>query len=141
MTTPPLSRLQADDLIALARGADTSRPCPDCSPLHSAGWESMPSGFDRRPLVPVGTLRDATTDDEPTLQEYHPGGTHGWSPDAPIALAYHPYNRCDVWQCASCRRAYLRYTEYGGYYQDERVRQVDPALVVEAGTRTDTKEQ
>jgi hypothetical protein len=131
MTTPPFPRLQADELIALARGADTSGPCADCGALHnSPGWESMPSGFDRGALVQVGTIRDQTAEDEPTLQEYHPRGTHGWSPDAPIALAYHPCNRCDVWQCARCRRAYLRYTEHGGYYQDERVRLVDPALVV-----------
>jgi hypothetical protein len=35
-----------------------------------------------------------------------------------------------VWQCGACQRTYLRYTEYGGYYEDERVRLVDPALVV-----------
>ena len=117
--------------MALASAADLSRPCATCRPLRSPGWESMPGGFDRRALVRVGTLRDPSADD-PTLQEHHPRGTHGWSPDAPIALAFHPYNRCDVWQCATCRRAYLRYTEYGGYYEDERVRQVDPALVVDA---------
>ena len=89
----------------------------------------MPSYFDRRALIRVGTLRDETVE-EPTLQEHHPHGTHGWSPDAPIALTHYPYNRCDVWQCATCSRAYLRYTEYGGYYEDERVRQVDPILVI-----------
>jgi len=36
-----------------------------------------------------------------------------------------------VWQCATCRRAFLRYTEYGGYYEDERVRQIDPVLIVD----------
>ena len=89
----------------------------------------MPSYFDRRALIRVGTLRDETVE-EPTLQEHHPHGTHGWLPDAPIALTHYPYNRCDVWQCATCSRAYLRYTEYGGYYEDERVRQVDPVLVI-----------
>jgi len=125
----PPARLGAAGLIALACEADLSRPCTVCEPLRSPGWESMPGSFDRRALVRVGTLRDPD-DDDPTLAEHHPGGTHGWSPDAPIALAYHPYNRCDLWQCVDCRRAYLRYTEYGGYYEDERVRQVDPARVV-----------
>lgn len=119
----------AAELVALAGEADRSRPCPVCGPLRCPGWESMPGSFDRRALVRVGTLREPGVD-EPTLQEHHPQGTHGWSPDAPIAPGYHPYNRCDVWQCASCRRAYLRYTEYGGYYEDERVRAIDPALVV-----------
>jgi hypothetical protein len=91
----------------------------------------MPAAFDRRSLVRVGTLRDPGAD-EPTLLEYHPRGTHSWSADAPIALTYYPYNRCEVWQCTDCRRTYLRYTEYGGYYEDERVRQVDPALVLAA---------
>jgi hypothetical protein len=90
----------------------------------------MPGDFDRRAFVQVGTLRDENAD-EATLDEYHPDGTHGWSPDAPIALGYFPYNRCDVWQCVDCGRAYLRYTEYGGYYHDERIRLVDAALVIE----------
>jgi len=89
----------------------------------------VPSSFDRRALVRVGTIRDDDADNA-TLQEHHPRGTHSWSPDAPIALAYYPYNRCDVWRCAACRRAFLRYTEFGGYYEDERVREIDPALVV-----------
>ena len=72
-------------------------------------------------------------DDEPTLDEHHPAGTHFWSPDAPIAPAFHPANRCDVWQCSACGRAFLRYTEYGGYYQDERVRRLDPALIDTTG--------
>jgi hypothetical protein len=124
------TRLDAAALAALAGKANTSAPCPRCSPLKSPGWESMPSSFDRRALVKVGTLRDPA-EEEPTLQEHHPLGTHAWSPEAPIALAFCPYNRCDVWQCPECSRVYLRYTEYGGYYEDERVRQVDPALIVQ----------
>jgi hypothetical protein len=129
MDPKPPDRLGAAELIALASEADSRRPCLACGPLHSPGWESVPASLDRHALVRVGTLRDPEVD-EPTLQEHHPRGTHGWSPDAPIALGYYPYNRCDVWRCRSCRRAYLRYTEYGGYYEDERVRQVDPALVL-----------
>lgn len=121
--------LTAAELVALARAADASRPCLRCGPLQRPGWESMPGSFDRHALVRTGTLRRPSAD-EATLQEHHPHGTHGWSPDAPIALAYYPCNRCDVWRCGACRRVYLRYTEYGGYYEDERVRLVDPSLVV-----------
>jgi len=128
--TPP-RRLGAADLITLARRADTTAPCEACAALRSPGWESMPSAFDRSRLTHAGSLRDPA-DEEPTLQEFHPQGTHGWSPEAPIAPGYHPYNRCDVWLCMACARPYLRYTEYGGYYQDERVRQVDPRRVVAA---------
>lgn len=130
-TTAP-RRLAAPELAATARRADLSRPCPACAALRSPGWESMPSAFDRRALVQLGTLRDPDVD-EPTLQEHHPHGTHAWSAQAPIALAWYPYNRCEVWACRTCRRAYLRYTEYGGYYHDERVREVDPALIDDLG--------
>ncbi len=131
MGTATHRRLTARELVDLAAAA-AGPPCVACAPLHQPGWESMPSSFDRAALVPVGTLRDEAND-EPTLDEYHPQGTHGWSPDAPIAPAFHPYNRCDVWQCPACRRVYLRYTEFGGYYEDERIRLVDPALVVVGG--------
>ena len=131
MNPHSVKRLVAAELLALANVAERSSSCRVCGSLRCAGWESMPSAFDRRALVRIGTLRDPDVD-EPTLQEHHPHGTHAWSPDAPIAIAYHPYNRCDVWQCTACRRAYLRYTEYGGYYEDERVREVDPAKVVTA---------
>ncbi|OYT86710.1 MAG: hypothetical protein CFE46_14710 [Burkholderiales bacterium PBB6] len=119
-------------LMTLAVAADRSTPCEACGPLRSPGWESMPGSFEQSRLERVGTLR-AASDEEPTLEEYHPAGTNGWSVDAPIAPGFHPYNRCDVWRCRSCHRAYLRYTEFGGYYQDERVRELDAALVVEAG--------
>lgn len=132
MVSSSSDRLGADELVALSQQASLADPCAECGALRCPGWESMPSSFDRRALVRVGTLRDPDVDD-PTLEEYHPDGTHGWSPDAPIALAHYPYNRCDVWQCATCRRAYLRYTEYGGYYEDERVREVDARRVVGAG--------
>jgi hypothetical protein len=109
MSTPSVPLLNADELIALGRQADASRSCSQCGELVCPGWESMPGSFDRRQLQCVGTLR-REDDPEPTLQEHHRRGTHAWSADAPIAPAFHPYNRCDVWQCAVCRRAYLRYT-------------------------------
>jgi hypothetical protein len=31
----------------------------------------------------------------------------------------------------ACGRAFLRYTEYGGYYVEPRIRALDPALIVE----------
>lgn len=125
---PPL--LGSADLIRLARAAG-GRGCERCGSLVCPGWESLGGSFDRAALRRIGTLRHAH-DDEPTLAEHHPAGTHGWSAEAPIAPAYFPYNRCDVWQCVGCARLFLRYTEYGGYYEDERIRAVDAALVVEA---------
>lgn len=63
------------------------------------------------------------------LDEFHPKGTHLWSPDAPIALGWHPYNRCTLWRCARCAGAFLRYTEYGGYYEEGRIRPLQAHLM------------
>ncbi|HSW09141.1 hypothetical protein [Aquabacterium sp.] len=121
--------MTADELIDLAKAFGAGAGCPRCSTLVCKGWESLPGGFDRSNLRCVGSLRHADDDDEPTLAEHHPAGTHGWSADAPIALAWFPYNRCDVWQCVGCARPFLRYTEFGGYYTDERIREVQADLV------------
>lgn len=114
-----------------ARVADPRSAAPECACTHlaKAGWESTGAAAGAPLLQHLGTLR-APADDEPTLDEHHPAGTRYWSPDAPIATAFFPYNRCEVWQCKACGRGYLQYTEYGGYYVDHRIRLVDPALVV-----------
>lgn len=123
--------LDAAQLRALASRADRATRCPVCSGLKCAGWEPLPGGFDATVLRQVGTLRDPAVED-PTLDEHHPGGTHLWSPQAPIAPRSHPCNRSDVWECAHCARVYLRYTEFGGYYNEPRIREVDPSLVLDA---------
>lgn len=131
--SPPL--LSADELMRLALQADRRQPCPACAALVCPGWESLPAGYDTSGLDCVGTLvqpaGSGRLDDngEPTLSEYHPHGSHSWSADAPIAPGWFPYNRCDVWRCRRCARAYLRYTEFGGYYVDERVRALDPICI------------
>ncbi|NDZ17940.1 hypothetical protein C7T35_08775 [Variovorax sp. WS11] len=105
-------------------------PGCSCSVLQTPSWESItlerwPAGVEQ-----VGTLR-ASDIDEPTFEEFHPGGTRYGSADAPIAVSWFPFNRSDVYACGTCRSVFLRYTEYGGYYVDHRVRMVDPALVVQ----------
>ena len=128
MADPDTDRLTLQDLIELADAHQRGTSCPVCAPLACPGWESMPASFDAASLHRVGTLRDSA-DEDPTLQEHHPDGTHGWSANAPIAPAFFPYNRCDVWQCPACARAFLRYTEYGGYYLDARIRELDASLL------------
>lgn len=130
MSAEPLPRLSADDLRVLAAAAQPDR-CGACAPLVCAGWDSLPATFDASALRRVGTLqRDEPAD--PTLLEHHPRGTHAWSVDAPIAPAFFPYNRCDVWVCGACARPFLRYTEYGGYYEDQRIRALNAALLDDA---------
>ena len=126
-TTPTLN---AAELQALA----VSKPerCT-CALKSCAGWDSVSD--DRWPaqqLRRVGTLRHPVPEGqtEATFEEFHPQGTRYESPEAPIAVAYFPFNRCDVHACQQCGCAVLRYTEYGGYYVDHRVRLVDAARVV-----------
>jgi hypothetical protein len=121
--------MDAQGLRAMAE-AQPSEACPACAGIVAPGWEALPGTFDRGALRKVATLRRPEVED-PTLEEYHPAGTNAWSRDAPIALGYFPYNRCDVWQCVQCGRPFLRYTEYGGYYVEERCRELRAGLVVE----------
>jgi hypothetical protein len=124
----PLPLLDADGLRRLA-AAHSGAACPACAALVCPGWEALPGTFDGRGLEAIATLRRPEIED-PTLEEYHPAGTHAWSPDAPIAPAFFPYNRCEVWRCAACARPFLRYTEYGGYYEEQRIRALDARRVV-----------
>ena len=103
--------------------ADTSQPC-DCVLQRCAGWDSMSDAdWPRTQMQPVATLRDDALY-EPTFEEHHPDGTRYASPDAPVALKFFPYNRCDVFACQQCRQTVLRYTEFGGYYVDPRARRI-----------------
>ena len=40
-----------------------------------------------------------------------------------------PYNISDVYACSTCDKVLLRYTEFGGYYVDHRVRELDARLM------------
>jgi hypothetical protein len=107
-----------------------------CTLKACAGWESV--NDDRWPseqLSKAGTLREPVSESgsEITFEEYHPNGTRYDSANAPISLRHFPFNRCDVYACKQCRCAVLKYTEFGGYYVDQRVRLVDPELIVDVG--------
>jgi len=121
--------LDAAALTELARRAEqTDPPSCTCTRTPLDGWQSQPLSIDERQLAQVGTLV-AETESEPTFAEYLPGETRYWSDDAPIAPRYFPYNRCGVWACMLCGRLYLRYTEGGGYFVDQRMRALNPRLI------------
>lgn len=120
--------LDAQTLKQACAGSVTV-PCA-CALGACRSWESFTE--DRWPaelVQHIGTLRD-TAIDEPTLEEFHPGGTRYGSPDAPLAVDFFPCNRCDAYACRRCGRNLMRYTEYGGYYVDHRVREIVPELIV-----------
>jgi hypothetical protein len=105
--------------------ADTAAPqvCR-CALGACSAWESLAEyRWEAAQMTPVGTLRDPTIE-APTLEECHPQGTRYDSPKAPVAPAFFPYNLSDVWHCNRCERHLLRYTEFGGYNVDPRVREL-----------------
>ena len=123
-----MDKLNAKSLIALG-GLTPAKACT-CPLRPCAGWESFTE--DRWPkaqMQAVGTLRDPDLY-QPGTEEHHPNGTRYTSADAPIAVNFFPYNLCDVFGCTKCDKVLLRYTEFGGYYVDHRVRELDTRLVV-----------
>lgn len=127
----PLPYLDHDALLKLTtEAARVTQPCV-CTKTPLAGWTTLPLSLQDAQLNEVATL--APPDEmEPTYAEHHPAGTHYASDDAPIALRHFPYNRCTVNRCRTCGRLFLRYQEGGGYFIDQRIRALDPALVVDA---------
>ena len=120
--------LNAESLKALGHTIPP-RACT-CALRPCAGWDSFTQ--ERWPTAQmrqVGTLRDPDIA-EPTPDEHHPEGTRYASPNAPIAVDFFPFNVSDVHACETCKKVVLRYTEFGGYYVDHRVRELDSALVV-----------
>ena len=133
-TDPPF--LDAQALRSLGESV-TTLACT-CTVGACAGWESVTEDrWPTRQMLKVGSLRDAMdplapSAAEPTFEEFHPEATRYESPDAPIAPRFFPFNRCDAFSCSSCRRILLKYTEFGGYYVDHRVRALQPERVVDA---------
>lgn len=131
MTLPSEKPMTGAELKAL--GQRKTSAC-NCSLKICDGWESVSD--ERWPVDQLkleGTLRTPLPEGQMDLsfEEYHPQGTRYDSANAPIAPPYFPYNRCDVYACSNCRCAVLKYTEYGGYYVDHRVRRVAPDLVID----------
>lgn len=123
-----LKQINRDQLLDIAKSPKTSETCPECASLSCPGWMSVPGYFALSKLNILGTLKAEGA--EECWDEYHPEGTHLWSEEAPIALQHHPYNRSDVLECHACKRTFLHYTEYGGYYLDERIRELKLNLIV-----------
>ncbi len=115
---------------AIARPGAAPRAC-SCALGACAGWESLAEyRWEAGQMEPVATLRDPAVE-EPTLEEKHPGGTRYDAPDAPVAVGFFPYNRCELWHCQACDRHLLRYTEFGGYNVDPRVRALNPEHILD----------
>jgi hypothetical protein len=120
--------LTPEQITQLAQHSAQVRQRCKCAGRTFDGWESLPMTFPEELLECVGKI-SPPSESELTVVEYHPGGTNYWSPDAPIALNYFPANRSEIWRCGRCARCFLRYTEFGGYYLDRRIRSLRPELL------------
>lgn len=127
----PEHALDIDGLTALAQASARVADDCNCEIASYLGWTRTPVSFPQSQMRPAGTLAGDPYA-EPTFAEYHPHGTNYWSPDAPIAIHYFPYNRCAVQQCTVCLRYCLTYVEAGGYYVEPRIRALDVRLIVDA---------
>ena len=117
-----------EQLRVIATSPRVTDSCSECASLSCPGWVSVPGYFDLGKLTVLGTLK--LENNEESWDEHHPDGTNLWSEDAPISIQHHPYNRSDILECNACKRKFLHYTEYGGYYLDERIRELNPKLIV-----------
>jgi hypothetical protein len=123
--------LTFEGLMALARSSrSVTRACA-CGIGRYCEWTRIPADFPQAQMRTAGSLAGDPYL-EATYAEYHPHGTGYWSPEAPIAPRFYPYNRCAVQQCTDCGRSCLTYVEAGGYYVEPRIRALDPALLVDA---------
>ncbi|MDB5892198.1 MAG: hypothetical protein JWP47_3029 [Polaromonas sp.] len=123
-----MQKLDAQTLRAVGR-QHAAGPCA-CALRPCRNWESFTEDrWPRDQMTLLGTLRDPAVY-EPTTAEHHPQGTRYASEDAPVAVDFFPYNLSEVHACSRCSKVLLRYTEYGGYYVDHRVRELDPDRVM-----------
>lgn len=123
-------KLDLEKLKALATASDAiTRPC-NCGIDGFPGWTRLPVEFPEQQMQTVGTLVEDPYQ-EATYTEYHRNGSDYWSADAPIAIHYHPYNRCSVLQCKVCTRCCLHYVEAGGYYVEKRIRKLASQWIVD----------
>ena len=112
------------------RMSDTPAACT-CVLQRCAGWDSLSeTEWPAEHLSAIASLRHPDLG-EPTFEEHHPHGTRYDSADAPVALKFFPYNRCEVHACQQCQQTVLRYTEFGGYYVDHRARRIGPASLLD----------
>lgn len=118
-------------VTALAARSEAVVAACSCATTPTDGWQTLPLSMPEAQLRLIGTLA-VEPEEEATFAEYHPDGTRYWAADAPIAPRYFPYNRCTVWECTVCGRCYLRYTEGGGYFVDQRIRLLKASVLVDA---------
>jgi hypothetical protein len=125
------NHVSIDALRALAVQDPIASAC-DCSVGACSSWQAVAGHrWPKDMMQRLGTLRESF-EVEPGFEEFHPADTRYESENAPIAPRSYPYNRCELHRCTECRRVLLKYTEAGGYYVEDRVRELQAGLIVDA---------
>ena len=106
MNDAPMPQLDAGQLQRLAHTPPSQ--C-QCALRACLGWDSVSNErWPEQHMRGAGTLRQPLPEGqtEASFEEHHPQGTRYDSPQAPIALDFFPFNRCDVYTCTRCGSRY-----------------------------------
>lgn len=131
MNDKNLEKFDSKKLTSLAAKEDASESCQVCTKEKLQSWSDTKRDLGSRIKV-IAEFESA----EAAIQrngytEYHPNGTNYWSPDAPIAIHFYPYNDCSINVCNKCNAVFLRYVEYAGHTRQHRIRYVNKDLIVD----------
>ena len=131
MSEEKLEKFNAIKLAELAGKENSSETCEVCTKEKLKSWSD--STRDLGPNIKaLGEFEHAEEDIKKNgYNEFHPNNTNYWSPDAPIAIHFYPYNDCTINVCTACNAVFLRYIEYAGHTRQHRIRYVDKNLIVD----------
>ncbi len=87
--------LTSEDVERLARAHGAAQACGDRNAFASMGWEAFPSTVSDEAVAMLGSTWDPNTPSR-RLKSFVEPASSLWSPEAPIALQFHPYNRCEL---------------------------------------------
>ena len=90
-------------------------------------WAPL-SPLEESTMIHLGRLVPDDSEVRETMSTY-PGSNY-WLPDDLIAMAWYPYNFCEVFQRKNCNSYYLVYTEFGGHIPERRARLVLKYLIL-----------
>ncbi len=131
MNDKSLQKFNAENLVLLAGKENSSESCETCTKEKFKSWSDTIRNLEPN-IKTIAEFEYAEEDIKKNgYNEFHPNGTNYWSPDAPIAIHFYPYNDCTINICTACNAVFLRYIEYAGHTRQHRIRYVDKHLIVD----------
>lgn len=131
MNDDNLKKFDAIKLASLTDKESSGDSCDVCKKEKLKSWSDTTRDLGVNVKV-IAEFEQAEEDIKKNgYSEFHPNGTNCWSPDAPIAIHFYPYNDCTINVCTACNAVFLRYIEYAGHTRQHRIRYVDKNLIVD----------